>query len=86
MNPYLTFAISAFVELLGVITSGVIVERLGRKKSYGMLLWGDFFEWDIQSIYLDFLGPCLFIAGLACLSIVFLGKNEVFKCWSFLIN
>ena len=52
MNPYLTFLISAVVELLGVISGALLVDRLGRKVTYG---------------------ASLFISGLACFSITFIG-------------
>jgi len=52
MNPYLTFLISAIVELLGVISGALLVDRLGRKVTYG---------------------ASLFISGLACFSITFIG-------------
>jgi hypothetical protein len=38
VNPYLTFAISAIVELLGLIMTHLIVDRFGRKYPYGLFL------------------------------------------------
>lgn len=40
VNPYLTYTISAIVELVGYIISHNLVDRLGRKITYGCLLLG----------------------------------------------
>lgn len=34
VNPYLSFAISAFVELLAYSTTVFIIDKVGRKKPY----------------------------------------------------
>ena len=39
LNPYLTFATSAFVELLGIITAFIVVDKFGRKKLYFTFLF-----------------------------------------------
>lgn len=39
LNPYLTFGLSAFVELLGIITAFVIIDKFGRKKLYFSFLF-----------------------------------------------
>jgi Na+/melibiose symporter-like transporter len=37
-NPYLTFSISALVELFGIIGATILVDKLGRKWCYGVSL------------------------------------------------
>lgn len=39
VNPYLSFAISASVEILGILMSHVSIEKFGRKIPYGLFLF-----------------------------------------------
>ena len=54
VNPYLTFIISAAFELTAIIITHQILDRLGRKRPYGIFL---------------------FMAGVSCVSIIFIGEN-----------
>ncbi len=56
-NPYMTFAISATVELIAIVITHQVLERFGRKVPYGI---------------------SMFIAGLSCLTIVFIRKRHIF--------
>jgi hypothetical protein len=40
VNPYLSFAISAIVEILAYIVTHVILDKLGRKLPYLVFLFG----------------------------------------------
>jgi hypothetical protein len=38
LNPYLTFALSAFVEMFGGLIALILVDRIGRKIPYALSL------------------------------------------------
>jgi len=39
VDPYLSFTISAIVELLGLVMGHMVLDRFGRKKPYGISLF-----------------------------------------------
>jgi hypothetical protein len=61
MNPYLTFAISATVELIAYIITHFIVDKLGRKYPYCFFL----FAAGASCFSITFISLCLLL--LSCI-------------------